>query len=229
MAAEAEPVAAPRPASAALVSGGAGGAIPGIGDAVAMPALPAAAAGPVDVFGVRAAPWEERGGLAPADVAPAGREADRGRRRDARDARSRSRSGDRNRKRRRSRSAERDGGGGGGRGGGGARPGERPPSSSTRDAFLPLPGRRWEGPPPGRGQGPPPFAQRQPPQGGTWQGPPGPGPGMGPPGPAWHGPPPGQGPPPGWAPPQQRPPPQGGPWGGPPPAYGRGRGRGGRW
>lgn len=78
MAAEAEPVAAPRPAalSAPAASFGpmgaaAGGAIPGIGDAVAMPTLPQATATPFDVFSIRQQPYEERGGRPPADGGPA--------------------------------------------------------------------------------------------------------------------------------------------------------------
>ena len=72
LAAEAQPVTAPRPAALlapapTFGSGPPGGAIPGIGDAVAMPVLPAAT---VDVFGTRQQqPYdaERRGGQAPAD------------------------------------------------------------------------------------------------------------------------------------------------------------------
>lgn len=72
MAAEAEPVAAPRPAALAVSSAtfgpagaAAGGAIPGIGDAVAMPTLPQATA-VVDVFSIHQQPYDARGGRAPA-------------------------------------------------------------------------------------------------------------------------------------------------------------------
>ena len=75
LAAEAEPVAAPRPAALAAPAAtfgttGAGGAIPGIGDAVAMPVLPQATAA-FDVFSIRQQPYDERererGGRAPPD------------------------------------------------------------------------------------------------------------------------------------------------------------------
>lgn len=72
LAAEAEPVAAPRPAALAPPSAtfgpagaAAGGAIPGIGDAVAMPTLPQATA-VVDVFSIQQQPYDARGGRAPA-------------------------------------------------------------------------------------------------------------------------------------------------------------------
>ena len=76
LAAEAEPVAAPRPASLAgpaptFGTTGAGGAIPGIGDAVAMPTLPQATAAAFDVFSIRQQPYDERGGRPPADGGPA--------------------------------------------------------------------------------------------------------------------------------------------------------------
>lgn len=79
MAAEAEPVAAPRPAALAAPSatfgpaGAAmGGVIPGIGDAVAMPVLPQATAAPAfDVFSIQQQPYDERGGRPPADASPA--------------------------------------------------------------------------------------------------------------------------------------------------------------
>ncbi len=76
MAAEAEVVAAPRPAAMAMpaptfgTGKGTGGAIPGIGAAVAMPVLPQVA--PFDVFSIRQAePSEARGGRPPADGGPA--------------------------------------------------------------------------------------------------------------------------------------------------------------
>ncbi len=72
MAAEAEPVAAPRPAALAApaatfgpAGAAAGGAIPGIGDAVAMPTLPQATA-VLDVFSIQQQPYDARGGRAPA-------------------------------------------------------------------------------------------------------------------------------------------------------------------
>ncbi|PRW56172.1 flowering time control FY-like isoform X1 [Chlorella sorokiniana] len=72
LAAEEEPVAAPRPAALAApaatfgpAGAAAGGAIPGIGDAVAMPTLPQATA-VVDVFSIQQQPYDARGGRAPA-------------------------------------------------------------------------------------------------------------------------------------------------------------------
>lgn len=69
-------VAAPRPAALAMpaptfgTAKATGGAIPGIGAAVAMPVLPQAA--PFDVFSIRQAePSEARGGGPPADGGPA--------------------------------------------------------------------------------------------------------------------------------------------------------------
>ena len=87
MAAEAEPVAAPRPAAMAThaptfgpTGAAAGGAIPGIGDAVAMPVLPQANAA-FDVFSIRQQPYDERAGRAPPEGAgPAGGGAPAGRR-----------------------------------------------------------------------------------------------------------------------------------------------------
>jgi hypothetical protein len=87
MAAEAEPVAAPRPAAMAThaptfgpTGAAAGGAIPGIGDAVAMPVLPQANAA-FDVFSIRQQPYDERAGRAPPEGAgPAGGRAPAGRR-----------------------------------------------------------------------------------------------------------------------------------------------------
>lgn len=200
LAAEAEVVAAPRPAALAMpaptfgTAKATGGAIPGIGAAVAMPVLPQAA--PFDVFSIRQAePSEARGGGPPADGGPAaaaasaqgGREG-RGHGQDDRSSsRHRERSADRDRKRRRSRSRSPTGP---------ARVVE-PPGPNARAAFQPLPGRHRMPPPIFSPAGPrPPYGRGGMPTPGGWQGP-----GQG-------------GPPPGWP-------------GGPPP-FGRGRGRG-RW
>ncbi|KAI3436421.1 hypothetical protein D9Q98_005838 [Chlorella vulgaris] len=223
MAAEEEPVTAPRPAAfaapAPTFGGGTAGVIPGIGDAVAMPVLPlattAAPIGPIDVFAIRQAPFEEqqRGGKAPADVAPmAAARGERGGERHKPTQQSpqqqQGRSRRRSRSRSRSRSPTRQHN---------ARHAALP--AGARAAFLPLPGRRREELPPPR------FPLPRPPGADWQQGSGGPGPAARP---GWVAPgPQEQQAQAGWGQPPQRPgSQQDASWGG----RGRGRGgRGGRW